>query len=221
MKPPHNSPVIPVYKLLILAGLIAVVWLVGLTRCKTSWMDEAAYASRAVNFADSRGLGMAFLRQPPTAVDGFVVDPVLRGTWFKVFGAGIFQNRMFNILFLSGGCLLFYMACGLLQLSLFARLLGMFLLALDSSWVWFIRSGRPDPSALLLISIAFFSLTRILTGSLLPSRRAGWAILCGISDEKLPAFLRGHEAAFGHLGGIPHEIVYDNLISDNYFSREK
>jgi transposase len=32
-------------------------------------------------------------------------------------------------------------------------------------------------------------------------------------DEKLPAFLHGHEAAFGHLGGIPHEIVYDNLKS--------
>ena len=32
-------------------------------------------------------------------------------------------------------------------------------------------------------------------------------------DEKLPAFLHGHEAAFAHLGGIPHEIVYDNLKS--------
>jgi transposase len=32
-------------------------------------------------------------------------------------------------------------------------------------------------------------------------------------DEKLPAFLRGHEAAFAHLGGVPHEIVYDNLKS--------
>lgn len=33
------------------------------------------------------------------------------------------------------------------------------------------------------------------------------------ADEKLPAFLRGHEAAFSHWGGIPHEIVYDNLKS--------
>jgi transposase len=32
-------------------------------------------------------------------------------------------------------------------------------------------------------------------------------------DEKLPAFLHGHEAAFTHLGGVPHEIVYDNLKS--------
>jgi len=32
-------------------------------------------------------------------------------------------------------------------------------------------------------------------------------------DEKLPSFLRCHEAAFAHLGGVPHEIVYDNLKS--------
>ena len=166
---------------LILAGLLAIVWLGGLTRCKTSWYDEAAYASRAVNFADNRGMGMAFLKQPATAADAFVVDPLLRGVWFKVFDVGIFQNRIFNIVCLLGGCLFFYMACGLLQFSLFAKLLGMFLLALDSSWVWFIRTGRPDPSALLLISISFFCITRILTNSPSLSRRLGWAILCGIS----------------------------------------
>ena len=33
------------------------------------------------------------------------------------------------------------------------------------------------------------------------------------SDEKMPAFLRSHEEAFEHLGGITHEIVYDNLRS--------
>lgn len=32
-------------------------------------------------------------------------------------------------------------------------------------------------------------------------------------DEKMPAFLRSHEEAFGFLGGVPHEIVYDNLRS--------
>jgi transposase len=32
-------------------------------------------------------------------------------------------------------------------------------------------------------------------------------------DEKLPSFLRCHETAFAHLGGIPHEIIYDNLRS--------
>ena len=32
-------------------------------------------------------------------------------------------------------------------------------------------------------------------------------------DDRLPAFLRGHEDAFSHLGGIAHEIVYDNLKS--------
>jgi transposase len=33
------------------------------------------------------------------------------------------------------------------------------------------------------------------------------------SDEKMPAFLRSHEEAFEFLGGVPHEIVYDNLKS--------
>lgn len=33
------------------------------------------------------------------------------------------------------------------------------------------------------------------------------------SDEKMPAFLRSHEEAFEHLGGVTHEIVYDNLRS--------
>ncbi|MFZ2053177.1 MAG: IS21 family transposase [Candidatus Aminicenantales bacterium] len=33
------------------------------------------------------------------------------------------------------------------------------------------------------------------------------------SDEKMPAFLRSHEEAFDFLGGVPHEIVYDNLKS--------
>jgi transposase len=33
------------------------------------------------------------------------------------------------------------------------------------------------------------------------------------ADEKMPAFLRSHEEAFEFLGGLPHEIVYDNLKS--------
>jgi transposase len=32
-------------------------------------------------------------------------------------------------------------------------------------------------------------------------------------DEKLPAFLKAHEEAFSLFGGVPHEIVYDNLKS--------
>jgi len=32
-------------------------------------------------------------------------------------------------------------------------------------------------------------------------------------DEKMPAFLQSHEEAFAFLGGVPHEIVYDNLRS--------
>jgi transposase len=33
------------------------------------------------------------------------------------------------------------------------------------------------------------------------------------ADEKMPAFLRSHEDAFAFLGGVPHEIIYDNLKS--------
>jgi len=33
------------------------------------------------------------------------------------------------------------------------------------------------------------------------------------ADEKMPAFLRSHEEGFAFLGGVPHEIVYDNLKS--------
>ena len=37
------------------------------------------------------------------------------------------------------------------------------------------------------------------------------AMFCDIAlDQKLPAFLRMHEAAFAFLGGIPQEILYDN-----------
>lgn len=32
-------------------------------------------------------------------------------------------------------------------------------------------------------------------------------------DEKLPAFLHSHEEAFNLFGGVPHEIIYDNLKS--------
>jgi len=32
-------------------------------------------------------------------------------------------------------------------------------------------------------------------------------------DEKLPAFLQAHEEAFNLFGGVPHEIIYDNLKS--------
>jgi transposase len=32
----------------------------------------------------------------------------------------------------------------------------------------------------------------------------------GTQDEKLPTFIRCHEAAFEHFGGIPHEYLYDN-----------
>jgi transposase len=33
------------------------------------------------------------------------------------------------------------------------------------------------------------------------------------SDERMPAFLRSHEEAFEFLGGVTHEIIYDNLRS--------
>jgi transposase len=36
---------------------------------------------------------------------------------------------------------------------------------------------------------------------------------CATRDEKLPAFIRGHVEAFDLFGGVPHEIVYDNLKS--------
>jgi transposase len=37
------------------------------------------------------------------------------------------------------------------------------------------------------------------------------AMFCDIAlDQKLPAFLRMHEAAFSYLGGVPQEILYDN-----------
>ena len=37
------------------------------------------------------------------------------------------------------------------------------------------------------------------------------AMFCDIAtDQKLPAFLRMHEAAFEYLGGVPQEILYDN-----------
>lgn len=32
----------------------------------------------------------------------------------------------------------------------------------------------------------------------------------GTRDEKLPVFIRCHEEAFEHFGGIPHELLYDN-----------
>ena len=32
----------------------------------------------------------------------------------------------------------------------------------------------------------------------------------GTRDEKLSSFIGCHEAAFGHFGGIPHELLYDN-----------
>lgn len=35
----------------------------------------------------------------------------------------------------------------------------------------------------------------------------------GTENERLPSFIRGHVAAFDHFGGVPHEIVYDNLKS--------
>src|SRR5579883_3177556 len=37
------------------------------------------------------------------------------------------------------------------------------------------------------------------------------AMFCDIAcDQKLPTFLRLHEAAFDYLGGVPAEILYDN-----------
>lgn len=32
-------------------------------------------------------------------------------------------------------------------------------------------------------------------------------------DEKLPTFIACHLEAFGHFGGIPHEVIYDNMKS--------
>lgn len=43
-------------------------------------------------------------------------------------------------------------------------------------------------------------------------------------DEKLPTFIKCHEKAFDHFGGLPHELIYDNtktvVLSRDYTGRK-
>jgi len=67
----------------------------------------------------------------------------------------------------------------------------------DWGQCWTIIAGKRTKVHLFVLTLGF-------------SRRM-YAV--GTADEKMPAFVRSHEEAFEFLGGLPHEIVYDNLKS--------
>jgi transposase len=67
----------------------------------------------------------------------------------------------------------------------------------DWGQCWTIISGKRTKVHLFVLTLGY-------------SRRM-YAV--ATADEKMPAFLRSHEEAFEFLGGVPHEIVYDNLKS--------
>jgi len=67
----------------------------------------------------------------------------------------------------------------------------------DWGQCWTILAGKRIKAHLFVMTLGF-------------SRRM-YAV--GTEDEKMPSFIRSHIEAFDHFGGIPHEIVYDNLKS--------
>lgn len=153
---------------LALVGAIALaicLCLVGLTRARTTWLDEALYASRAVNWNLLGQTSMAFLEPPPGDDHIFVAYPILLGEFFGLFGVGLLQSRLFGWLCYVVACGAAYGACRGLRLSSAASLLATFIFATDRGVVWLVRSGRPDilPIALLglgLVGVLFAARAR-------------------------------------------------------------
>jgi transposase len=67
----------------------------------------------------------------------------------------------------------------------------------DWGQCWTIIAGKRTKAHLFVLTLGYSR--KMYTGA--------------TTDEKMPAFLHSHEEAFEFLGGVPHEIVYDNLKS--------
>lgn len=67
----------------------------------------------------------------------------------------------------------------------------------DWSQCWTIVAGRRVKVHLFVLTLGY----------------SRWMYAVATSDEKMSAFLLAHEEAFEFLGGVTHEIVYDNLRS--------
>jgi len=141
-------------------AIVALTMSLGLTRCKTAWFDETAYAAPAIDWCQHDQMRLVNYPNVASAkATLFIVHPLLLGTFFKLFGIGLVQSRAFVLL-----CYLLLLAvCHRLfsawKLPSYAAWMGVLTLAVDPAIVWQVRSGRPDMLPILLTAITAWVLT--------------------------------------------------------------
>ena len=130
------------------AAAMAVVLLlvvVGITRCKTAWFDDTAYASRGVNWCLYGETGN--LIYPGTPGAKVTINPgysISLGSFYKLFGIGFTQMRLFGLLCYLGTLVAGYAVFRQLGCGQIASQAAVLLLAIDPAMVWHVRAGRPD-----------------------------------------------------------------------------
>lgn len=167
--------------------------MVGPTRARTSWFDEAIYASRAVRWMDSGRTNAAYLAAPQVDARLFVVHPIALGEVFHLFGASLLTNRLFGLACHAVACLALYAAFARLRIDRTARLLAVAAMATDAGFTWFVRSGRPDTLVLTLLSLCLLGLVLCVTST----RPVTAALAGGLAG------VAGSLALLTHLYSIP------------------
>ncbi len=160
--------------------VVLLLVVVGIARCKTAWFDDTAYASKAVNWCLNGSTGTPIY--PGTLAAEFSTRPgyaVTLGTFYKLFGIGFTQTRIFGLLCYLGLLAAGYSVFRQLGCNKIASQAAVLLLAIDPAMVWHVRAGRPDLPAAFLVAAGTAALLFGLKSSC-SRRRVSGTVIGGI-----------------------------------------
>lgn len=161
-------------------ALLAILLLLGITRCRTSWYDEAYYASAAVNWMRHGQASFAYLvASNEVWAMPHVFYPACMAAFYRLCGIGLMQTRLFGLLCYAVSLSAFLLVLRRQGLGRAAALTGTLFLGLDRSLVWFVRSGRPDPLPIAALSLLCLASTAAVAADT-DGRRALPGLLAGV-----------------------------------------
>jgi hypothetical protein len=151
------------------------------------WMDEVMYTQPAAN--EHLGLGFTSTAWDDQNPDLFFaanvpLHPLLLCLWYKCFGFGFHQTRIFGFTLWSLGVWAVCLAArraGWIKSPAILSLLAI-LLFIGQNVAFCYRSGRYDPLAFLLVSLCFLAFT---------VKKTAWrlALILAVTSFFLPAYL--------------------------------
>jgi hypothetical protein len=171
----------------VLVLLLVVVHFATLTKSPVPWFDETYFASLCKSLAEGKGFNAdvcplmeAHYPQAKAYGPGYLFPNALI---IKVFGLGIFQNRILALLAGFGALGVWYVLARSMGISLMVSMAGVVALLCDSVFMQGLHSGRMDTLAVLcMLTAVYFS--HKLTQSADYKTNFWWknALLAGLSS---------------------------------------